>query len=79
MNVPDLKPKLSFDANDGNSCSKIHCPTGPELKQTGDSQSMKTREAASNSSRTKDDEHEFNLSFDEDFFNEIQKGIELDE
>jgi len=74
-----MKPKLSFDAFEGNNGTKSNCPNAVEIKQNGDSQSMKTREAASNSSRTKDDENEFNLSFDEDFFNEIQKGIELDE
>jgi len=38
----------------------------------GDYHSIKTQGGgASNSSRTKDDENEFNLSFDEDFFFEI--------
>lgn len=33
----------------------------------------------SNSSRTKDDDYEFNLSFEEDFFLDLQKGgIDLD-
>ncbi|CDW75878.1 UNKNOWN [Stylonychia lemnae] len=48
---------------------------------TGDFQSIKTQGGgASNSSRTKDEENDFNFSFDEDFFFEIQKGgIDLDE
>jgi hypothetical protein len=47
----------------------------------GDFQSIKTHGGVgSNSSRTKDEENDFNLSFDEDFFFEIQKGgIDLDE
>jgi hypothetical protein len=35
---------------------------------------------ASNSSRTKEDEHVFDLSFEEDFFLDLQKGgIDLDQ
>jgi hypothetical protein len=45
-----------------------------------DCNSIKTQAAGSNSSRTKDDEDEFNLSFDEDFFLEIHRGgLDLDE
>ena len=45
-----------------------------------DANSQKTQGNCSNSSRTKDDEHEFDLSFDEDFFLDIQKGgLELED
>lgn len=46
----------------------------------GDSNSQKTLGIGSNSSRTKEDEHEFDLSFDEDFFLDLQRGgLELDD
>lgn len=42
--------------------------------------SMKTHGEGTNSSLTKDDDEDFNISFDEDFFFDIQRGgIDLDE
>lgn len=72
--------KKSFDHDDestGRTIDFIVCNKQSKMNTNtnmnfGDFQSIKTQGCGgSNSSRTKEDENDFNLSFDEDFFFEI--------
>ena len=84
--VAVAKHKSSFDNEEGNNIHKISNNVIDYNKIfmnnaiNADANSIKTQAQGSNSSRTKDDEHEFDLSFEEDFFFDLQKGgIDLDE
>ena len=77
-----FKPSPSFDVNDDSQNKQVS--KFDSLLQTGhtnkDTQSQNTQGGVcSISTRAKDDEDDFNLSFDEEFYLDLQKGDILGE
>ena len=64
------KPKTNFDMDD----TSIMFQGQNVNKMSNDTNSQKTQGNGSLSTRTKDEEDDFNLSFEDDIFLDLQKG-----